>query len=93
MEICKISDGDEQLLAKEKIRDLLVKLQILKDEVSELRLCCEELKKQHLPENYKMLVCSECGKPIEKGQEIIVRDAAGREWKHYHKDCFKSLWL
>jgi RNase P subunit RPR2 len=66
---------------------------MLKGKVSELRIQCEELKKLHLENEKKALVCSECGKPIAHGQEVTVRDSAGTERSYYHKECFQALWL
>lgn len=94
MEVFEIKGSDEQLTVKEKIEDLVAKLQMLKSKVSELRLQCEDIKKLYSSEvEGNALLCDECGKTIERGQEVIVRDPSGREKRHYHKECFKALWL
>jgi prefoldin subunit 5 len=46
---------------KEKVEAVLVKLQSLKSQISELRVQCEALKKLQ-SEKQKDLTCSECGK-------------------------------
>jgi prefoldin subunit 5 len=94
MEIFEIKRPDEQLTVKEKIEDLVAKLQMLKSKVSELRLQCENIKKLYSSEGgCDALLCDECGKTIERGQEVIVKDSSGMERRHYHKECFKALWL
>ncbi|MEM3666938.1 MAG: hypothetical protein QW222_07660 [Candidatus Bathyarchaeia archaeon] len=93
-EVFEIKRPYEQLTAKEKIEELVAKLQILKDKVSELRLQCEDIKKLYSSESDgNALLCDECGKTIEQGQEVTVRDSSGKEKKRYHKECFKALWL
>jgi hypothetical protein len=84
---------DEQVAAKEKIEFTLTRLQMLKHKIIELRLQCEELQKLHLENKEKPLLCSECGCAIEQGKEVIVRDSAGKEMGHYHKECFHALWF
>jgi len=82
---------DEQLKTREKIETTLCKLQTLKNEISELRRQCEELKKLRLEDKGKMLLCSECGNTIEPSQEVVFRDSAGTEKHYYHKACFREL--
>jgi hypothetical protein len=74
---------------KEKVEVTLARLRSLKSQVSELRAQCEALKNQ---QSEKGLPCSECGKLIEKGQEVTLRDSFGNVKSHYHKDCFKAIW-
>lgn len=77
---------------KEKVKAALVKLQSLKSQISELRMQCEALKKRQ-SERQKDLTCSECGEPIERGQEVVLRGSFGKLERYYHKDCFKTIWL
>jgi len=39
------------------------------------------------------VVCSECGKSIEQGQEVVLKGSFGKLESYYHKDCFKAIWL
>ena len=50
------------------------------------------LKKLQL-EKQEGLMCNECGKLIEDGQEVLLKDFYGKVKRHYHKDCFKAIWL
>jgi hypothetical protein len=77
---------------KEKVEAALARLKSLKCQVSELRAQCEALKKME-SEKQKGLTCSECGKLIEQGQEVTLKDSFGKVKSHYHKDCFKTIWL
>jgi hypothetical protein len=77
---------------KEKVEAALARLKSLKCQVSELREHCEALKKLE-SEKQKGLTCSECGKLIEQGQEVTLKDSFGKVKSHYHKDCFKAIWL
>ncbi|MBT0159853.1 hypothetical protein G4O51_07695 [Candidatus Bathyarchaeota archaeon A05DMB-2] len=85
---CRISAIER----KERIEAALVMLQSLKNKVSELRLQCETLKKLQ-SEKQKDLVCGTCGKRIEAGQEVTLKDSFGNVRGYYHKDCFKAIWL
>jgi hypothetical protein len=77
---------------KEKVETSLAKLQSLKNQISELRMQCEALKKAQ-SRRQKDLTCSECGKLIEKGQEVVLKGSFGKLGSYYHKDCFKAIWL
>jgi hypothetical protein len=83
------SSADER---KEKVEAALARLKSLKCQVSELRAQCEALKKQE-SEKQEGLMCSECGKLIKQGQEVTLKDSFGKVKSHYHKDCFKAIWL
>jgi hypothetical protein len=77
---------------KEKVEAALARLKSLKCQVSELRAHCEALKKLE-SERQKVLTCNECGKLIEEGQEVTLKDSFGKVKGYYHKDCFKAIWL
>jgi len=77
---------------KEKAEAALARLQSLKNQISELRMNCEALKKRQ-SEREKDLTCSECGKLIEPGQEVVLKGSLGKLESYYHKDCFKAIWL
>jgi uncharacterized protein with PIN domain len=77
---------------KEKAEAALAKLQSLKNQISELRMQCEALKKRQ-SETQRDLACSECGKLIERGQEVVLKGSLGKLESYYHRDCFKAIWL
>jgi hypothetical protein len=78
--------------SKEKVEAALATLRSLKACISELREHFEELKRLEL-ESQKCLTCSDCGKLIERGEEVTVKDSFGKAKGCYHKDCFKAIWL
>ena len=84
---CRSSAGER----KEKVEAALARLRSLKSQISELRMQCEALKKQQ-SEKPEGLTCSECGKLIEQGQEITLKDSFGKVKSYYHKNCFKAIW-
>ncbi len=67
-------DRDEKVKAKEKLEISLHKLQTLKNQISELRLRCEELKKLLLENKSSESHCSKCGDATEN-QEDWTRDS------------------
>lgn len=79
----------EQFKVKEKLEGVLLRLQALRKNSSELTRQCEELKKLSLERKGK--VCSKCGDAVEAGCEITFRDSAGIETRCYHKECFEEL--
>jgi hypothetical protein len=78
---------------KEQVEAALARLRFLKCRVSELRAQCEALKKRQAEKDDEALVCSDCGKLIEPGQEVTLKNSFGEVKSHYHKDCFKKIWL
>ena len=87
----------EHFQTREKAKHTLIKLQSLKNKISELRLQCEELKKlrSEYQEKYqeKEMICDECGERIDPGEEVEVKNSKGIERRHYHKECFKAMWM
>ena len=83
------SSADER---KEKVEAALATLKSLKSCISELREHFEELKSLEL-KSQECLTCSECGKLIDHGEEVTVKDSFGKVKGCYHKDCFKAIWL
>jgi hypothetical protein len=91
----------EQPKVSEEVQITLRKLQMLKSKISELREQCEELKKlsshTHVQRSEardtSMQQCSKCGRAIELGQEIVVKDPDGMETGRYHRECFKLFWV
>jgi hypothetical protein len=77
---------------RKKVEAALARLKAMKCQISELRAQCEALKKQESDEQ-KGLTCSECGKLVEQGQEVTLKDTFGKVKGHYHRDCFKAIWL
>jgi len=84
---CPSSVGER----KEKIEEFLATLKSLKSCISELREHFEELRKLEL-ERQEGLMCSDCGKLIEQGEEVTVKDSFGKVTGCYHKECFEELW-
>jgi hypothetical protein len=78
---------------KEKVEAALARLQSLKYQVTELRVQCEALKKLQSEKQKEALICNECGKLIKQSQEVTLKDLFGKVKSHYHKDCFKAIWL
>jgi hypothetical protein len=76
---------------KEVVKAALATLKSLKFKVSELRVCCEDLKLKS--EKQEGLKCSECGELIEQGEEVTLKDSFGRIKGCYHKGCFKAFWI
>jgi len=91
-EFCRDINLSEQLDAKERIEATLQKLQALKSRISELRAQCEELQRSRVEDQSSGLRCDECGSAIEPGQEIEAKNF-GETARHYHKECFRKLWL
>lgn len=89
-ETCYLSSVLER---KEKVEAALARIRSLKRQVSNLRAQCEELKKLESEKQKGALVCNECGKHIRQGQEVMLKDSFGRVKSHYHRDCFKAIWL
>jgi hypothetical protein len=56
-------------------------------------LKADSLKADSLGPDSGGFLCSQCGESIEPDQEIVVKSLDGTEKKHYHKDCFKLLWV
>jgi ribosomal protein S15P/S13E len=91
METSEQTSQDERFKTRKKVETTLNQLEMLKNQISELRFHCEELKKL-LSENHgRQLLCSECGDTIKPGQEVVVKDSNGIERSHYHKKCFRAL--
>jgi uncharacterized protein with PIN domain len=93
MQVNEINHGDCLVERKEKVEAALARLQSLKRQVAALRLQCEALKKLQTENQTETLVCNECGKQIKQGQEVTFKDSLGRVKSHYHKHCFKEIWL
>ena len=89
-------DEDEESDIRQKVELTLRRLQELKERVAELKRRCEELRlmesqcaKQEDMEN--TLQCDKCGRPVDAAQQVAVKDSEGVERKHYHKECFQTL--
>jgi uncharacterized protein with PIN domain len=76
---------------KDKVEAALVRLKSLKWRISELRAQCEVFK--FGSEKQEGFVCNECGNLIEQGEEVTVKDSFGNLKSHYHKECFKEIWV
>ena len=85
---CRSSVGER----KEKVEAALARLKSLKCQVSELRAQCEALKKLE-SDRQEGFTCNECGKLIEEGLEVKLKDSFGKVKGCYHRDCFKAIWL
>ena len=78
---------------KETIDAAMVRLRLLKRQISELRFQCEDLKRQQFAKQSFASVCSECGRQVNKDQEVTLKDSFGKIMGYCHKDCFKAIWL
>ncbi len=92
-EFCGEINTNSQIDVKERMENTLQKLQVLKSRISELRAHCEELQRVRVEDkNNDTLCCDECGRKIEPGQEVEAKNF-GAEARHYHKECFRKLWM
>jgi uncharacterized membrane protein len=91
-EFCEDINLNVQLGAKERIEATLQKLQALKSRISGLRAQCEELQRLRVEDRRSAYRCDECGRAIEPGEEVEAKNF-GDEARHYHKECFRKLWL
>jgi uncharacterized membrane protein len=91
-EFCEDINLNVQLGAKERIEATLQKLQALKSRISGLRAQCEELQRLRVEDRRSAHRCDECGRAIEPGEEVEAKNF-GDEARHYHKECFRKLWL
>ena len=78
---------------KEQIETALDRLKVLKRQVSELRLQCEDLKRKQSSKMHSAKLCSKCSQQVELGQKVTLKDSLGNVMGLYHKDCFKTIWL
>jgi hypothetical protein len=83
--------NDQQIVTKEKAKEVLQRLQILKSKVTMLRFQCEELGKLRMEGHGRGQLCRECGNSIEPGLEIVIKDADGTVRTCFHQECFKHL--
>jgi hypothetical protein len=90
--ICEEVNLDAHDQARERMEAMLRKLQVLKNRISELRVHCEELQRSRIENQSGGLRCEECGDAIELGQEVEAKNF-GEKARHYHKECFRKLWL
>lgn len=91
-ELCEDANFNEQVEVRERIEDTLQKLQVLKSRISELRAHFEELQRPSVKGHSSAFRCDECGGAIEQGQEVEARNFSEKT-HHYHKECFRKIWL
>ena len=77
---------------REQFEAALVRLRFMKDRVSELRARCEMLRELRAEKPAGTAMCSECGREIEQGREVTVKDSCGNPRSCYHRDCFRAIW-
>src|SRR5512136_2873012 len=77
---------------REQFEAAMDRLRFMKDRVSALRARCEMLRELRAEKPAGTTMCSECGREIEKGQEVTVKDSCGNPRSCYHRDCFKAIW-
>jgi len=77
---------------KDKAKATLDRLKSLRNRVAEIRLQVESLRKLQAENHEKAAVCFECGKEIEQGQEVTIKDQTGNPTSFFHRDCFKIIW-
>jgi ribosomal protein L24E len=85
--------GIDLVKEREQFEAALVRLRFMKDRVSELRARCELLRELRAEKPAETAMCSECGKEIEQGQGVTVKDSDGNPRSCYHRDCFKAIWV
>lgn len=78
---------------KERVEAALARLKSLKSNVTQIRLQVESLRRLQEESREPNAWCAECGKEIEHGQEVTVKDPSGNPSRFYHRDCFKALWV
>jgi len=78
---------------REKFEEAIVRLKSMRGRVANLKIHCESLGKLQLTEQAAEAVCSDCGKEIEQGQEVVVKNASGSPRSWYHRDCFRAIWV
>lgn len=94
LEDIRMSDDlpkNQQSEAIENAVTVLQKLQALKSKVAELRVQCEELRKQRFEEHGIEPLCSKCGGYVESGQEVAIKGSNGTVRAYYHQECFKHI--
>ena len=92
MQVNNARFSDTWVERKEKAEASLAKLQSLKNQISNLRMQCEALKKGR-SRGQRDLKCSECGELIDRDQEVVLKGSFGNLGSYFHKDCFKAIWL
>ena len=92
MEIQEICGNNNSIQQREKVEAYLVRLKDMRGKVAELREQCESLKRSRAEFQKSLVICSECGKHIEQGREIMVKDSSGNPMNYYHRECFGAIW-
>jgi hypothetical protein len=78
---------------REQIEAVMARLKLQKRKISDLRIHCEELKKrQYIIQNMTRL-CPACNIEVKPDQDVILKDSFGKIIGHYHKECFKQIWV
>jgi uncharacterized protein with PIN domain len=77
---------------KDRAEATLARLKSLRNRVAEIREQVEALRKLQTEKPKKTAVCFECGKEIQKDQEVTIKDSTGNPTSYYHRDCFKAIW-
>jgi uncharacterized protein with PIN domain len=78
---------------KVKVEAVLVRLKSLKSNIAEIRMQVESIRQLQTGNQETAATCSDCGKEIDQGQEVTIKDAGGNPSRFYHKACFKALWV
>jgi hypothetical protein len=78
---------------KERVDAALARLKSLKSNVTQIRLQVESLRRLQEENRQSLASCFECGKDIEQGKEVTVKDQSGNPSRFYHRECFKALWV
>jgi hypothetical protein len=78
---------------RERVEAALVRLKSLKSNVTQIRLQVESLRRLQDESREPNASCAECGKEIEHGQEVTIKDPSGNPRRFYHRECFKALWI
>ena len=78
---------------RERVEAALARLKSLKSNVTQIRLQVESLRRLQEENREPNVSCFECGKEIEHGQEVTIKDQSGNPSRFYHRECFKALWI
>jgi hypothetical protein len=80
---------------KDKISEIRHQCEELRKQVSANKVFENKVFENKVSENKvsenKASLCNQCGNAIEPNQEVVVKDSAGIERRHYHTKCFQAL--
>jgi len=85
----------KQVSANKVFENKVSENKVFENKVSENKVFENKVSENKVFENKvsenKASLCNQCGKAIEPYQEVVVKDSAGIERRHYHAKCFQAL--